>query len=62
MRDTVGLPISELSGTGEAQRVAWRSPLAAKHPALVAGVLDRDHARGRDDSTVVVARDRRGRP
>jgi anti-sigma regulatory factor (Ser/Thr protein kinase) len=39
-----------------------RSPLAAKHPALVAGVLYRDYARERDDSTVVVARDRPGRP
>lgn len=30
--------------------------LAQKHPALVAGVLYRDHQRLRDDSTVVVAR------
>jgi anti-sigma regulatory factor (Ser/Thr protein kinase) len=30
--------------------------LAARHPALVAGVLYRDFARGRDDACVVVAR------
>jgi anti-sigma regulatory factor (Ser/Thr protein kinase) len=30
--------------------------LARRHPALVAGVLYRDFARGRDDATVVVAR------
>lgn len=32
------------------------SGLARRHPALVAGVLYRDHARGRDDVTVLVAR------
>ncbi len=32
--------------------------LAARHPSLVAGVLYRDFARGRDDVTVVVAADR----
>ena len=32
--------------------------LAARHPALVAGVLYRDHTRGRDDVTVVVVRER----
>jgi anti-sigma regulatory factor (Ser/Thr protein kinase) len=31
--------------------------LSARHPALVAGVLYRDHRRGRDDTTVVVARE-----
>jgi anti-sigma regulatory factor (Ser/Thr protein kinase) len=30
--------------------------LAQRHPALIAGVLYRDFARGRDDATVVVAR------
>jgi hypothetical protein len=34
--------------------------LAMCHPALIAGVLYRDHARGRDDVTVVVVRDRQG--
>ena len=31
--------------------------LAARDPALVAGILYRDHSRGRDDVTVVVARE-----
>lgn len=32
--------------------------LVVKHPSLIAGVLYRDHARGSDDVTVVVARER----
>ena len=32
--------------------------LAARHPALIAGVLFRDHRRGRADVTVVAARQR----
>jgi anti-sigma regulatory factor (Ser/Thr protein kinase) len=40
----------------------WRpdryAGLANRHPALLAGVLYRDYQRGRDDVTVVVARDR----
>jgi serine phosphatase RsbU (regulator of sigma subunit) len=31
--------------------------LLNRHPSLIAGVLYRDHARGRDDVTVVVARE-----
>ena len=34
--------------------------LALRDPALVAGVLYRDHSRGRDDVTVVVVRETRG--
>jgi anti-sigma regulatory factor (Ser/Thr protein kinase) len=34
--------------------------LLARHPSLIAGVLYRDFARGRDDVTVLVARDGRG--
>jgi serine/threonine protein phosphatase PrpC len=34
--------------------------LAARDPALVAGVLYRDHNRGRDDVTVVAVRERPG--
>jgi len=33
--------------------------LTSKSPALIAGVIYRDHSRGRDDVTVVVARERR---
>jgi anti-sigma regulatory factor (Ser/Thr protein kinase)/serine/threonine protein phosphatase PrpC len=36
--------------------------LSRKHPALIAGVLYRDHQRLRDDSTVVVARSAIARP
>ena len=32
--------------------------LAARHPGLIAGVLYRDHNRGRDDATVVVVRNK----
>jgi serine/threonine protein phosphatase PrpC len=35
--------------------------LLARHPSLVAGVLYRDFARGRDDATVLVAREVSGR-
>ena len=31
--------------------------LAARHPMLLAGILYRDFRRGRDDTTVVVARE-----
>ncbi len=30
--------------------------LAASHPSLIAGVLFRDHRRGRDDATIVAMR------
>jgi anti-sigma regulatory factor (Ser/Thr protein kinase) len=35
--------------------------LLQRHPSLIAGVLYRDHARGRDDVTVVVARETRAK-
>ncbi|MCU0515610.1 MAG: serine/threonine-protein phosphatase [Oscillatoria sp. Prado101] len=39
----------------------WRldryAGLAAKHPCLIAGVLYRDFKRGRDDVTVLIARE-----
>jgi hypothetical protein len=31
-----------------------RPGLAARHPAIVAAVLHRDHVRGRDDATILV--------
>jgi anti-sigma regulatory factor (Ser/Thr protein kinase) len=36
--------------------------LLERHPSLIAGVLYRDFARGRDDVTIVVARERRAEP
>ncbi len=32
----------------------YPGPAAQRHPALIAGVLYRDFARGRDDATVIV--------
>jgi len=34
--------------------------LPQRHPALIAAVLYRDHARGRDDAGIVVAQRQRG--
>jgi hypothetical protein len=36
--------------------------LQTRHPSLIAAVLYRDFVRGRDDVTVVVARDRAAHP
>jgi serine phosphatase RsbU (regulator of sigma subunit) len=41
-------------------RVDGYPGLLARHPSLVAGVLYRDFARGRDDATVLVAREAAG--
>ncbi len=43
-------------GVGRQWSLADYPGLAERHPALVAGVLYRDHQRGRDDATVVVLR------
>lgn len=43
-------------GVNTQWRLDRNTPLAARHPALIAGALYRDHARARDDSTVVVVR------
>jgi anti-sigma regulatory factor (Ser/Thr protein kinase) len=45
-------------GLGTRWSLADYPGLVARHPALVAGVLYRDHGRGRDDVTVVVVRER----
>jgi hypothetical protein len=41
----------------------WRldqySGLRPRHPALAAGVVYRDHLRGRDDATIILARAKR---
>jgi hypothetical protein len=34
--------------------------LESRHPGVIAGVLYRDHLRGRDDATVVVVRNPKG--
>jgi anti-sigma regulatory factor (Ser/Thr protein kinase) len=44
-------------GLGSHWTLAGYPGLAQRHPALIAGVLYRDHRRGRDDTTVVVLRE-----
>jgi serine phosphatase RsbU (regulator of sigma subunit) len=44
-------------GLGSHWTLAGYPGLAQRHPALIAGVLYRDHRRGRDDTTVVVVRE-----
>ena len=44
-------------GLGTRWDLAKYPGLAARHTALIAGVLYRDFQRGRDDATVVVLRD-----
>jgi anti-sigma regulatory factor (Ser/Thr protein kinase) len=45
-------------GLGTHWDLAKYPGLAARHPSVIAGVLYRDHARGRDDVTVVIAKER----
>jgi anti-sigma regulatory factor (Ser/Thr protein kinase) len=51
-----GLLVMYSDGLGTPRELAAYPGLAERHPSLVAGVLWRDLARGRDDVTVVVAR------
>jgi anti-sigma regulatory factor (Ser/Thr protein kinase) len=51
-----GLLIMHSDGVASHWDLADYPGLAQRHPALVAGVLYRDFARGRDDATVVVVR------
>jgi anti-sigma regulatory factor (Ser/Thr protein kinase) len=50
------LVIMQSDGVSTGWSLARYPGLASAHPALVAGVLYRDFARGRDDATVAVAR------
>jgi anti-sigma regulatory factor (Ser/Thr protein kinase) len=54
-----GLLILHSDGITTSWDLAKYPGLARRHPGLIAGILLRDHVRGRDDATVVVARDRR---
>lgn len=54
--DTLVLSSDGLSGRWNMARYA---SLLQRHPVLIASVLFRDHARGNDDATVVVAREPR---
>ena len=51
-----GLLIMYSDGLGTPRELSAYAGLAERHPTLVAGVLWRDLARGRDDATVVVAK------
>jgi anti-sigma regulatory factor (Ser/Thr protein kinase) len=51
-----GLLVLHSDGVGTHSLLADHPGLALKEPALIAGVLFRDHQRPRDDGTVVVAR------
>jgi anti-sigma regulatory factor (Ser/Thr protein kinase) len=58
-----GLLVLHTDGLATHWDLAAYAGLGARHPALIAGVLYRDFKRGRDDVTVVVAREARdGRP
>jgi hypothetical protein len=50
------LIVLHTDGLSARWNLAAHPGLAARHPSVVAGVLWRDHARGNDDATVVVAR------
>jgi anti-sigma regulatory factor (Ser/Thr protein kinase) len=57
--DVTGAPMVILHSDGLTSRwdMAAYPGLAGQHPSLVAGVLLRDHRRGRDDASVVVMRE-----
>lgn len=52
-----GLLVMHSDGLGTQWRLERYAGLAARHPSLIAGVLYRDFNRGRDDVTVLVARE-----
>lgn len=52
-----GLLVMYSDGLGTQWRLERYAGLAARHPSLIAGVLYRDFNRGRDDVTVLVARE-----
>ena len=52
-----GLLVMYSDGLGTQWRLDRYAGLAARHPSLIAGVLYRDFNRGRDDVTVLVARE-----
>lgn len=55
------LLVMHSDGLGTSWKLEAYSGLTARHPSVIAGTLYRDYARGRDDVTVLVARDRRTR-
>lgn len=57
--DSSGMLVMHSDGLGSRWSLGRYPGLAFRHPSLVAAVLYRDHARGRDDVTVLVAREAR---
>lgn len=55
-----GLLVMHSDGLGTQWRLERYAGLTAKHPSLIAGVLYRDFNRGRDDVTVLVAKEVEG--
>jgi anti-sigma regulatory factor (Ser/Thr protein kinase) len=53
-REPGTLLIMHSDGVSARWNLKDRTDLQARHPAIIAGVIYRDHARGRDDATVVV--------
>lgn len=49
-----GILIMHSDGVSARWELKNNADLLARHPAVIAGVIYRDHARGRDDATVVV--------
>ena len=57
-----GLLVMHSDGLATQWRLDRYPGLKMRHPSLIAGVLYRDYRRGRDDVTVVVARETEARP
>jgi len=51
-----GILVMHSDGVGSHWTLSGYPGLTSRHPATIAGVLTRDHRRGTDDATVVVAR------
>jgi Stage II sporulation protein E (SpoIIE) len=57
---TTAMLIMHSDGLMSRWKIGSHPGLAMRHPSIIAGVLFRDYQRGKDDVTVLVARERRG--
>lgn len=57
--DETGLVVMHSDGIATRWRLADYPGLGLRHPSVIAGVLDRDFRRSRDDSMVLAAKKRR---
>jgi anti-sigma regulatory factor (Ser/Thr protein kinase) len=53
-REPGGILVMHSDGVSARWELKKNADLLSRHPAVIAGVIYRDHARGRDDATVVV--------